>query len=154
MSATISGNTIILSDSMNAFDLEHFVEDNPNAPANIDANDVRYDLELYGDSRSNKIWVDGRAAYTKKIYAGKGNDTIYGGNSKDIFYYEQGEGNDVIYNYETGKDRVFLKSGNIKSSSLKGSDVILNIEGGGSITLKQASNWSVAPNFPLENLEK
>ena len=143
MNATIEGNTIFLSGSSGAFELEGFVEDNPNAPENINANDVRYKLELYGDGRNNKIWVDGNSGYTKKIYAGEGDDTIYGGNSKDIFYYEQGEGNDVIYNYEAGKDSIFLKSGNIKSSIIRGSDVILNIEGGGSITLKQAKGKEV-----------
>ncbi len=152
MSTSVSGDKIILKDSVDIFELESFAEENPNAPANIDATGVNvyHDTTIYGDNRSNKIWVDGKSSSGREIYAGKGNDTLYGGETKDTFYYYQGDGNDVIYNYTSDKDRLVLKSDSIKTARLKGSDVILQTTSGGSITLKQAKGKKITIHTDTE----
>ena len=76
------------------------------------------------------------------LNGGKGNDTLIGGLGNDVFVYASGQGNDVIKDYTAGQDRIKLTSGSITSSSVKGSDVILNI-GSGSITLKNAKGKEI-----------
>ena len=72
------------------------------------------------------------------INGGKGNDTIYGCSSyADVFQYSTGDGNDIIYNYDS-KDKISLSSSSSYSTTRSGSDVIINVSSG-SIRLKNAS---------------
>ena len=70
------------------------------------------------------------------ILGGKGNDTFTGNIYAEHYVYSNGDGNDVITNYEAN-DAIQIMSGKITSSSLNGSDFIINI-GSGSITLIDA----------------
>ena len=76
------------------------------------------------------------------LIGGKDDDTLIGGLGRDVFIYANGDGNDVIKDYTADQDRIKLTSGSIESSSINGSDVILNI-GSGSITLKNAKDKEI-----------
>ena len=71
------------------------------------------------------------------INGGLGNDTITGSNYADTFIYSDGDGNDVITNYNSN-DRIQILSDAVDSTQRSGNDVIINV-GAGSITLKGAS---------------
>ena len=116
--------------------------------ANIDATNA-IDMTIYGDKRDNKIWMGERYGRNdhNHVYGGRGNDVIYGAGSTDTYYYYLGDGNDTIYNYESDKDKIFLKSGYIKQSTVKGADVILQLEYG-SITLKNTKGKKVEIQTP------
>ena len=103
-------------------------------PKYIDATASKNNLTLYGDSRGNVIQASNGGSI---IYAGKGNDIIHGGKGKDIIHYCAGDGNDKIYDIGDG-DGISLDDCTVKSDVVSGTDVVLNINTGEKITLKNA----------------
>ena len=91
---------------------------------------ISRNLSVVGNSANNSI-KSGNGSDT--ISAGLGNDTLTGGNGKDIFIYEGG--NDVITDYKPNEDKIKLNLSEVKSSSVKGSDVILTTSNG-TLTVK------------------
>ncbi|MBR4905084.1 MAG: hypothetical protein IKZ53_10490 [Selenomonadaceae bacterium] len=69
------------------------------------------------------------------INGGTGNDTIYGDSLGGgvLYQYAKGDGNDIIYGY-TERDSVTI-SGSDWSTTKSGKNVLINIAGGGKITL-------------------
>lgn len=55
--------------------------------------------ELHGETGSDTLW------------GGADDDTLYGGSGKDIFVYDNGDGNDIICDYEQGIDKIMILSG-------------------------------------------
>ena len=105
----------------------------------IDASKAKKAVTIKGNHKANII----RASKGGGNYYGmEGNDILYGNNGKDTFWYAKGDGNDTIYNYTSGKDKIRISSGFVYSSSVKGSDVILNV-GSGKITVKGAKNKKI-----------
>ncbi len=86
---------------------------------------------LYGDAGNDIIKGD---AGNDTISGGAGKDTLYGGAGNDIFVYAADS--DYIADYTAGQDKIKLVDADITSSSVKGSDVILNVGSTGSITVK------------------
>ena len=84
-------------------------------------------ISIEGNGNDNSI-VGGDGDDT--LNGGKGNDTLTGGAGADVFIYANGGGNDVITDYVESVDVLKLTSGVIKSSSIDGSDVILNVGSG------------------------
>ena len=76
------------------------------------------------------------------LVGGKGNDTLIGGVGKDIFFYANGDGHDIIQNYESGSDVIHITAGTLKSKKLSGADVVLSI-GNGSMKLKNAAGKKI-----------
>ena len=74
---------------------------------------------------------------------GTGNDTLTGGDGKDIFIHTAN--NDLITDYTPGKDKIKLASNymSITASSVKGSDVILTVGDYGLITVKGGKNQQI-----------
>ena len=71
------------------------------------------------------------------LIGGKGNDTLTGGEGADVFFYSNGDGADVITDYDIDEDIIKLNSGAIsKVSTIKNNttDIVLNV-GKGSIKL-------------------
>ena len=71
------------------------------------------------------------------MIGGKGNDTLTGGASRDVFIYGSGDGKDVIADYISGQDSIKISEGTINKVSLSGSDVVLKV-GSGFLTLKNS----------------
>ena len=88
-------------------------------------------IKIVGNDLANSI-KGGKGADT--LSGGKGSDTLTGGAGKDVFYYEYGDGNDVITDY-TSKDKIKIKGSYSTLSS--GDDVVIKV-GSGKITVKDA----------------
>ena len=65
-----------------------------------------------------------------------------GGAGNDFFYYQSGQGNDVITDYSTG-DKIKITGAKISKTSVSGSDVILTV-GNGSIRIKKGSGKTLS----------
>ncbi len=97
-------------------------------------------------NRGSNVFIDGgEGADDIKLYsvsknvtvnAGKGKDTIEASFNPDVFIYAEGDGNDLIKNYDSD-DTINITSDTFYGTVASGSDVILSI-GSGSITLENA----------------
>ena len=85
------------------------------------------------------------------LWGGVGSDTLVGGKGYDTFIYNDGDGNDVITDYQDNIDKIILNSGKIDSVYDNGSDVIFKI-GTGQITVKDASSQFVALYDSSDNM--
>ena len=133
---SISGNTIQLDSFYKGiFRLSDYAAN----PVNINATASGSNLTIYGDDRANVIWAGTGGS---SITAGKGNDVIYAGNGRDDIWYHTGDGNDTIYNADAG-DRILFSSCSVISDAVSGSDVVLNINTGGIITMKNVVGKSI-----------
>ena len=70
------------------------------------------------------------------INGGKGNDTLSGSSYADVFQYSNGDGNDVIYNYDKS-DKILLSSSSSYSTMTSGQDIVVKVDSG-KMTLKYA----------------
>ncbi|MBQ4077367.1 MAG: hypothetical protein IJD65_06850 [Mailhella sp.] len=132
--ATARGSSIVLKNGFwNTFDLTKFSRDEKD----IDASSVSDSITIYGDDRNNTI-RSGKGS-NNHIYGSKGNDILYGGTGRDYYHYYNKDGNDIIYNF-TASDRIDLHNVNFNNASFRGTDVILNLSSGNTITLKDAKN--------------
>ena len=105
------------------------------------ANDTLYggadNDSLYGDAGTDKLYGD---AGNDTLVGGLGNDTLTGGSGKDVFYYANGDGNDIILDYVSSEDKIKISSGSVSNYSVSGGkDAILKV-GNGKITLKNVGN--------------
>ena len=87
-------------------------------------------MKIVGNAQANLV-LGGKGNDT--LYGGKGNDTLQGDNGKNVFVYANGDGNDVIIDYNTG-DKINLTSGTMGESSVKDNDFVFKV-GKGKITL-------------------
>lgn len=103
---------------------------------------------LYGGASADKIYGGFGNDYLSggsgndTLVGGYGDDTLYGGAGKDSFYYENGTGNDIITDYRSGADKIYLTSGYISTASYSGNDVVFSI-GNGSITVKNGRGKTI-----------
>jgi beta-glucanase (GH16 family) len=79
------------------------------------------------------------------IYGGKGSDVLVGGGGADTFLVRQGEGDEVIQDFQSWSDKVRLIGGQLNSfaevkaaMSQQGADVVLN-DGGTQIVFRNAA---------------
>ena len=119
---------------------------------NIDASAVEHDLKIVGNKNSNKITgtdkndtIDGGAGKdtliggkgNDSLNGGKGNDSLAGGVGEDYFIYAEGDGKDIITDYEEG-DVIQVTRGEINKISTDSKGNVVFKIGSGSITLKNA----------------
>ena len=91
---------------------------------------------LNGGAGDDYISVQGGGWNGNTLEGGTGNDTLYGGGN-NVFYYQEGDGHDIVYNY-TVSDKIQINSNTPYSSVQSGSDVLITI-GDGSILLKNST---------------
>ena len=75
------------------------------------------------------------------IKAGGGNDTIFGGERENLYVYNAGDGNDVIYNVGTA-DTLSISGGSY-TRLIKNNDLIIKV-GNYSITLKEVATKTIS----------
>jgi VCBS repeat-containing protein len=101
---------------------------------------------LHGDNGDD--WLDGGAG-NDVLAGGNGNDTLTGGAGADEFVFGKGGGNDVVVDFDTALDRLFLEDG-AQVKSFKVEDVnhdgvkdlsIAFSHGDGSVTLLGVSDF-------------
>ena len=106
------------------------VNNSTKSPITVSADIITIDAR----KRTNAVKITGNSL-ANTIYGGKGNDTLTGGSGNDVFVYANGSGKDTITDYTAGKDKIKITGAKISKTSVRGSDVILNI-GSGSINIK------------------
>lgn len=128
--ANFATNTIELSKEKDAIHtkLQH-----------VDARAVKQAVNIHGDGGANELSAGSKGG-TLRGYAG--NDTLYGGASKDTFYYTNGDGNDTIKNYGSGVDVIQLASGSVTATQISGYDLILKV-GKGSIRIADGTTKNI-----------
>ncbi|MBR1580268.1 MAG: hypothetical protein IJ668_07200 [Selenomonadaceae bacterium] len=99
-------------------------------------------LLVVGSARDELIQLNNQTSISSSgdvatVYGGRGDDTLIGSSGADVFLYADGDGNDILRNFDTTSDRIRLTHCDVDSSSLSGNDVILNI-GEGSIKVPDA----------------
>ena len=98
---------------------------------------------LYGEAGDDKLYGD---AGNDILIGGAGDDSLWGGDGENIFYYASGDGDDSIFNYAAGSDKIFLASGSIDDVMLDGNNVIFKI-GEGSIKVDYVKDEEVTVQF-------
>ncbi len=98
---------------------------------------------IEGGAGNDLIHVDGEANSVNSVIGGLGNDNIYASSGKDEFYYKDGDGADIIYDFDNTKDVIKLIEGDITANMVRGKDVVLTV-GRGSITLKDMASQEVS----------
>ena len=96
-----------------------------------------YDNNSNNDQKNNKY-----NGSNTTIRGGAGNDTIYGGAGAEIFQYALGDGDDIIWGYTSGQDKIQLSKGKVNAYTIIENDVVLSI-GKGQITIKDAKDKAI-----------
>ena len=95
---------------------------------------------IYGDSGNDSInGGDGNDT----LFGGAGLDTLTGGNGNDIFVFNSTSSADVITDYTSGKDKIKLAGSSVISTSVSGSDLILNLGNSNSIRIKNGKDKNI-----------
>ena len=105
---------------------------------NVDARAAGHATNIYGDAEANVLYASNKGGTLRGF---TGNDILYGGNSKDTFYYANGDGNDVIRNYGSGTDVVQVASGTV-TTQISGYDLLLKV-GKGAIRIVDGTTKNV-----------
>ncbi len=104
----------------------------------VDGSAAAKAVNLYGNDRANVLRA-GQAGGSLRGFAG--NDTMYGGTGKDVFWYDSG--NNAVYDYEAGKDSIRTAKSALKSCEIYGNDIVMKFADYGSMTLKNAAGKTV-----------
>ncbi len=144
----IFGNHVILNSGKTSATLTpaatNFDANSYSAVTTIDATKTKSAAKVTGNAKNNIIYAGAKGS---TLSGGKGNDTLYGGGGVDVFVYEQSTGNDFIYNFTSGKDKISLGAGaSITGFSVtKAGDALLKI-GSNNLTIKKASGEDISKN--------
>ena len=126
------------------FDFSKYTSSTSNKTREIDATASNNSLTIYGDNNANIIKAGGDGYYdTQRIHAGKGDDQIYSSvKARTYFYHDKGDGNDTLYNLKSG-DEINLTGAYVDSTIIMESSVILNLDNGEKITLKDSFDKNI-----------
>ncbi|MBR3497568.1 MAG: hypothetical protein IKO05_01080 [Selenomonadaceae bacterium] len=70
------------------------------------------------------------------LWGGAGDDTLFGGAGKDIFVYHDGEGTDVIEDFDASLDKIRVLSGDVSTPTVDSSGDVTFAVGDGEIVVK------------------
>lgn len=103
---------------------------------------------LFGESGNDTL--DGGAG-ADLITGGAGNDTIMGGAGADQFKFRQGDGIDVITDFEAGKDMIVFSDGQTTwrdlTTVMDGDDAVIHYGDGDMLTVENATLGDVWDSF-------
>ena len=106
----------------------------------IDASALKKGIKIVGNGLDNSI-VGGKGDDTIDGYTG--DDTLTGGDGADVFTYMDGDGNDVITDYEQA-DKISIVSGAVNGISINRRDVVFDVGTyGEKITLTGAADKGI-----------
>lgn len=94
---------------------------------------------LYGSSGKDSL---NGGSGNDSLGGGTGNDTLTGGKGSDVFYYESGDGHDIITDYASGYDKIKIASGSIENVTMSGKNVTFTI-GNGSIEVQNVKGKAI-----------
>ena len=94
---------------------------------------------LYGETGNDVLYG---SAGDDVLIGNTGNDTLWGGAGDDIFYYAAGDGNDIIYDYTAGGNKIFLANSSIDDVMMSGNTVTFKV-GAGSIKVKNVKDAEI-----------
>ena len=107
----------------------------------VDASQSDCSLAVIGNNKANVFRASSGGG---TLEGGKGNDILYCNSGADMMIYSKGDGNDVIYNYESGQDSIQLTSDvTVSKVTVRGKDVTMYFEGGGSIKVRDATGKAI-----------
>ncbi|MBE8951012.1 MAG: calcium-binding protein, partial [Quinella sp. 3Q1] len=152
-----TGVTLTADYSESVFDLTDY-PDYKNKVVTINAAKVNNELKIIANKKGNTItgskdddYIEGREGAdlikggngndtidggknNDKIYGGAGDDSLWGGEGEDIFLYRDGDGNDVIADFELG-DKIQVIAKDIGAPTAAKGDVTFKV-GDGKIVIK------------------
>ena len=99
---------------------------------------------IFGEADNDKLFGE---AGNDTLSGGYGDDTLTGGKGADVFYYYNGDGNDVITDYQSGDDKIYLASGTVDSVTMKSNNVIFHV-GNGSIDVQKGKGKNITVVLP------
>lgn len=105
----------------------------------VDASSRTKAIQIMGNKLDNSI-VGSKNNDT--LYGDDGDDTLTGGKGKDIFVYAGG--NDLITDYEKGKDKISLNSALISDFTVDNKNLILASDDNTSLTINNAANKQIS----------
>ena len=74
------------------------------------------------------------------LWGGAGSDTLFGGAGKDIFVYKDGDGSDVIEDFDASLDKIRVLSGDVGTPTVDSSGDVTFAVGDGEIIVKGGAN--------------
>lgn len=83
------------------------------------------------------------------LNGGLGNDELSGGAGADTFIFSKNEGDDVIRDFEAGRDAIDLSGQTYTAVENENGDAVLELSGGGSITLNGVALGEVSSDWFL-----
>ena len=101
----------------------------------IDGRNAEGSVNITGNAQNNSIYA-GKAGGT--LNGGAGNDTLYGGAGADTFVYANGDGSDIIKNFEENQDTLKVTGNAVSNANIADANMVLTV-GSGSVTLEGAS---------------
>ena len=146
----ISGKNVSLMSYYSAKKFDVSTINGGSSITRIDASNVTRSLVITGNDNANEI-LNGIGDCT--LIGGKGNDTLYGGDSANVFVYNNLDGNDIIYGFDSD-DTLRIESGIFSSDvSLNGDTVIFTV-GKGKISLDGAKGDPITIWYDGDNITK
>ena len=141
---TIKGAGITLSSSYSEKEFDITTVNGGDDIITINASAIQKDIKIIGNDKANNV-IGGKKNDT--IRGGGGADTFTGGQGSDVFIYYNGNGNDVIKDYEED-DKIIIYDAKV-IPTLESSNVVLKV-GKGKITIKDARENDIGVTY-IEN---
>ena len=105
----------------------------------VDASERTKPIRITGNTLANSLFG---GTGNDTLDGTEGNNTLTGGKGKDSFIYNGG--NDIITDYEKGKDKIILDSASISTFTTINKDVIFTLSNNNSLTLNNMADKQIS----------